>query len=219
MKVELEVSSGKEALQRLVASLFGQEEGEDAHGERCPCVECTAGRMALETYSDARPSDEDMVAVLQRRIVAVARQAQQLENHCHTICARIVESPKRVEADNAMYYLRFEEFNACVRCIQTLWAMLPADKATLPEGLTLPRPLTWEEALARREEIRGEIVATVEKIHRDGKGSVGPELAELLKAALKRGRSREDVAEILQEAANSVRAPRPEEEQPSPPAA
>lgn len=212
MKVEFEVASGKEALQKLVASLFGEE---DTHDERCPCIECTAGRMAQETYSDARPSDEAMVAILRHRLLVVTRQAQELSSHCHTMCTKTVERPKRAEADNAMYLLRVEQYNASVRCVQTLWAMLPADKAVLPDGLQLPQPLTWEEALVRREQVRGEIVEAVEKIHRDGKRSVGPELAELLKAALKRGCSREDVAEILQEAANSVRAP----EAPSPPPA
>lgn len=219
MKVEFEVSSGKEALQRLVSSLFGQEE--DAHSDDCHCVGCTAERMAQETYDWKPPSDEDMVPLLQRRILAVAKQAQTIDQRTQEMCAAMIEKPKRAEADNAMFILRMEEFNACVRCIRTLWAMLPEKhRVDLPEGIALPEYVTWEKALETRERIRGEIVEAVEAIHRDGKRSVGPELADLLKAALKRGRSREDVAEILQEAVNSISAPRSEqEEQPSPPAA
>jgi hypothetical protein len=213
MKVEFDVSSGTEALKQLVTRLFGEE---DAHGERCLCVECAAGRMAQETYSDARPSDEDMVDVIQQRIFKVARKMERLGASCHDVCVGTVEKPTRLDCDDAVYRLRVEEYNACARCIETLWSMLPADKTALPDGVTVPKPITWEEALATRERIRGEIMEAVENIHRNGKQSVGPELAELLKAALKRGRSREDVAEILQTAADSVRAPR--EEAPSPPA-
>lgn len=210
MKVEFEVSSGQEALQRLVASLFGQ--GEDAHNEDCRCVECTADRMAKETYDWEPPSDEDMVPILQRRILAVAKQAQIIDQRTQEMCAAMIEKPKRAEADNAMYLLRMEEFNACVRCMRTLWAMLPEEhRASLPDGIKLPEYITWEKALETRERIRGEILDGVEQRHRDGKRSVGPELAELLKAALKKGRSREDVAEILQEAVNSISAPRPGE--------
>lgn len=217
MKIEIEVGSGQEALQRLVASLFGEEDA--SHVGDCRCVECAATRMAQDTYTGKTPTDEEMVRVVQRRVLKIARQAQRLGEVCHTICVGTVEKPTRPECDDAVYRLRVEQYNSCVRCIQTLWAMLPEERKEMPEGISLPVPLTWEEALARREVVRADIVEAVEVVHRGNTRSVGPELAELLKAALKKGRSREDIAEILQEAVNSISAPRPEEEQPSPPAA
>jgi hypothetical protein len=147
-------------------------------------------------------------------MLAIAKRLQRLQVACADVCARTVETPTRAEYDDAVYLSRVEQYNAWVRCLQTLFAMLP-DEARAKFPVPVPATVPWEEALVTRDRIRDEISEAV-ATRKASRGSVGPELAELLKAALKRGRSREDVAELLQTAADSVRAPR--EEAPSPPA-
>lgn len=219
MEIKFGVVHGGDLLKQLVGGLLG---GQEEHEESCPCIECTADRIA-KGGMQAGPPEGTYDAITAGQLKGVVERVQRAEEAASRLCARLYEKPMPKAFGDALYQMRVEEYNARVRCVHALVATL---SPTAREGLpTVPEPLSDEQARERRDKVGLEIEAAVEArkaaaVDNDA-GSVTPELEALLDAILKKGRSKEDMAAKLSEAAERLRGygRSTTEEQPSPSAA
>lgn len=191
-----------------------------AQTEHCTCLDCVSERIV---NNETAPPDEEMMPdVIKRSLGKVLEQVGVRAEACAKACVMVVERAAPAEFSNALYARRVDVYNAYVRCARTLFSLLPADEQAEIGKEKLPDLVSWEQAVANLENIRSEIVEAVAKRKAGGytKGrALGTELAQLLKAAMRDGRSREDIVELLVGAAEHIRteaARTQEEEQPAP---
>lgn len=203
MKINIGVL-GNDVLGNILTGILVSGE----HGDDCTCVECTARRIAVSDTHGKPPSGTVFAELVKHSIAKLSERGLRGQKALAQTRSKIVELPVRPGFDQVMYQWRVDEFNARVRAIRSLFAMLPeAEQSDLEDKL--PSILSWEAALEELERTRNEITAAVLKIKAEpatdspGQAAVeaastlGVALAAVVNAARGNGKTDEEITAVI----------------------
>jgi chorismate mutase len=181
---------------------------ESSHSDECACDECTAQRIAADDTHGEPPSDKVYVELIKHSILRLGERGLRAETALRLHRAKLVELPVRPEFDHAMHQWRVDEYNARVRGLRTLFALLPeAERTTITAEV--PEILSWEKALEQLETTRAEITEAVAKIKAEkaaeAASAIGTALRDIVETARKNGKSDEEITAVLRNAKDSMR--------------